>query len=427
MATHGSVYDQAIEYGLHLSDDFIAVLKEKQESHAELNVQSFLQKVLNFDLRKQPFVTPFFPHNGNLHTCQLTELCGPAVLQVVTIANVSEPSKRQLNGNSNDIYRVVLTDGHNKVTSFNTGTLSNLHTGTSPGTKVLFSQAKVVNGYLILTSTSLQNIGGKVEHLHEAFLANQAAQRLRMVQASKQDRSSLSTAPPPVFEPLSSVASVPISATPSTHKPEAVIGSKTVDKNVKANVTKNTNNSDVANKQRLGQTTATAPGSLTQDMKDLSLSDKKVSSSSTSRSNDNSRPSTEGRDGGRGRGSSSRSNNRGDSSEGQGRGRGRGRSHNHDHNHRTERESENSGERGRSNGRESRGGRGGSGDRGGTYVRGRYQVETSTDMEPSFNLADTLSFPTLTSTATGNKWVCKNCTFSNNYLLAYCEMCDAAK
>ena len=450
MATNRSVYEQVIEYGLHLSDDFIAEFKAKQEisNNTEFTFQNFLKKILDFDLRKQPFVKPFFPHDGNLHVCQLHELCGPAVLQIVSVSNVSETSKRQFkgDGSSHDVYRIVLTDGHSKVTAFSTNPLVDLHTGTSPGTKVLLSKAKIFNTYLVLHSHSLKNIGGKVEYLHEAFLANQAAQRLRMIQAGKQDRSSSSSIPPPVFEPLSSFSTssstsiVNVTSVSSTTFPTS--NTKAEAKSSSASVHTKTSNPKAAavavdkhvDKHHHKEKSVASSPHLVANIKGLSLSDKNIQSSSTqSKSNTDhkdqySRSSDyreEGRAhgrGARGAGGRGRQDNRGRSDV---RGRGRGR---------------NVDEQRQRGGRESshkEGTRDGArveshGGSGGKYVKGRFQVEaTSGSNVPSINLADTLSFPTLmpgkVATPAAKDWVCKNCTFSNNYLLGYCEICESKK
>lgn len=220
-----SIYQQAQSIGFHFHEDFIKDFEFKSVASIDetIDFNTFRLKILDSDLRKQPFVVPYFP-SDQLHTLTEPELKGLNVLQIVSIVNVSESSRKQTkqHAHPHSVYRLSITDGHNKVNCITTQPIPQLTIETPPGTKFLYSGGLVLNGYLFLNSDNFSFLGGKVAHLLEAFVANQNAQRVRSMQerggslvtSENAKMNKPSTTSPPSFQPLP--VSAPLSSSSSS-------------------------------------------------------------------------------------------------------------------------------------------------------------------------------------------------------------------
>ena len=275
--------------GFHFHEDYI---KDNDVEFNSADFNKFRSKILDSDLRKQPFVKPYFP-TDQLHTLSEPELKRNNVLQIVSVVNVSESIRKQMrnDGNTSNVYRIVVTDGHNKATCISTQHIPNLNVETPPGTKFHYLGGIVLNGYLFLSSDNFKYLGGKVNYLYEAFIANQNAQRLRLIkgndQTSSNDKKSLkvSSSSPPVFEPLLTNSS-PTATKPITHnkKTEKIANSDIKNKSQNINGTTNaTNNNNIKPPIPPNNSVAKEVESIQNNLKNLEISSHENNNNNSSR------------------------------------------------------------------------------------------------------------------------------------------------
>lgn len=194
---------RAREYGIRFSEEYISSLTE--EPNDITSYEEFLGNLLDSDLRKKPFVNPFFSESvGSMVRGQLQ---GNVVLQIVSIVDISVPIRQAHRQRQSDLHRknrllvITLTDGHVKVTGIEHDHIPTLHVDIPPGDKVLFTGGEVCFGKLLLNGNNIKHIGGSVFHLRETWLANKIAQRTKLIDSSKTSVSKgVEVSGPPKFQ-----------------------------------------------------------------------------------------------------------------------------------------------------------------------------------------------------------------------------------
>jgi hypothetical protein len=154
-------YEEAIKYGFSLNNEFIAI-----DSHTSnyINFVELKNKLLFSDLRKKPCLNAYFPSEINNQHGILT-LKGTTVLQILSISNISNPSKRKYENSNPRLLSIQVTDGTTKVTGIEIESILDIQSDTPPGTKILYKGGEAINGKLLFNNKNISFIGGEVSHL----------------------------------------------------------------------------------------------------------------------------------------------------------------------------------------------------------------------------------------------------------------------
>ncbi|GAQ80601.1 hypothetical protein KFL_000570470 [Klebsormidium nitens] len=98
------------------------------------------------------------------------QLDGIRVLQVVSIQNVSQPSKVSGGaGTAPRLLRVRLTDGHVTATAIEYQPITSLSPDLPPGTKVALIDAPIISGVILLAVKNVRVLGGRVPALADSW------------------------------------------------------------------------------------------------------------------------------------------------------------------------------------------------------------------------------------------------------------------
>merc|ERR1712043_131589 len=98
---------------------------------------------------------------------------GPAVLQITSVVNITQPTKRQGEDINPRLLQMKLTDGSMTVVAVEHKKLPDISTKTPPGAKLLLvNDIQIVNGKILLTPDNTKFIGGHVDHLYKAWQTN---------------------------------------------------------------------------------------------------------------------------------------------------------------------------------------------------------------------------------------------------------------
>lgn len=156
-------------FGFHLSDDD-SIFHDDQLNipHTTSHYQDYL---LNTDFKSiksklLPYLTP------DMNSSHSRILRGPIILQVSSICNLSQPSKRQHEDSTPRVMQLKLTDGHMTITAIEFEYIpefSKLY----PGIKIqLLDGIRLFCGKILLTSKYCRVLGGRVDHLYSAWITN---------------------------------------------------------------------------------------------------------------------------------------------------------------------------------------------------------------------------------------------------------------
>ncbi|MCL7051060.1 hypothetical protein MKW94_012189 [Papaver nudicaule] len=105
----------------------------------------------------------------NVHTLPLADFPGPFVLQVNEIANILLRSK---DSSRDRCLMLTMTDGVQTIYGFEHRPIEDLHVSATAGFKVLIHNANVRGGVLMLVPENMTILGGTVEDLEAARIAN---------------------------------------------------------------------------------------------------------------------------------------------------------------------------------------------------------------------------------------------------------------
>eukprot|EP01041_Mallomonas_annulata_P000614 gene614-1187_t len=137
----------------------------------KLTLSDVRSEILCQDIRTKPLlVDPFF----NLDTLGKDhEITESVVVQIVSVANIAQPFRRQNENSSNRLLVIKLSDGHSKITAVELETLRDISCPLPPGGKILIGpRCRVKNGKLLLTPANCKFLGGNVPQLVAAWTAN---------------------------------------------------------------------------------------------------------------------------------------------------------------------------------------------------------------------------------------------------------------
>ncbi|KAL3265880.1 hypothetical protein HHI36_010072 [Cryptolaemus montrouzieri] len=121
-----------------------------------------LRNALNADLKEigLPVLTK------ELNKSQILQL----VLQIQKIRNVSAPKANEESQAAPRMLKLILTDGESYAQAIETLNIPSIsREKTPPGSKVLLTNVKIVNGLLLLSQDNTKLLGGKVPHLFEKW------------------------------------------------------------------------------------------------------------------------------------------------------------------------------------------------------------------------------------------------------------------
>lgn len=138
---------------------------------------------------------PVLPDNINTAD---TTLVGPVVLQVVSVANISQPSRRQSEDSQPRVLQLRMTDGHIRCVGVEKEHIASVSASrTAPGTKVRIANCEVLHGKLLLNPNNVEFFGGYVEQLYTSWRANRETAKL--AHGAREGRGSQANDPPPPF------------------------------------------------------------------------------------------------------------------------------------------------------------------------------------------------------------------------------------
>ena len=116
------------------------------EQNPGMGAEEMYTHILNGDLRKKHVLPVLSPDLNSQSDGQLPE-GHSLLLQITSIANIAQPSRRQMENSNPRILQIRLTDGHSKIVGLEWRPLGETRIGlsTPPGSKVLVTGAKVAN------------------------------------------------------------------------------------------------------------------------------------------------------------------------------------------------------------------------------------------------------------------------------------------
>ncbi len=430
--------------------------------------QSIIESILDEDLRVNKALEPFFHPDINTSNGTLPFL--PRLVQIISVTNIAQPTRRQDQDSFPRLLCIKMTDGYTKAIAIEYEAIKGISAAnTYPGSKILLNPPNknnnnknpipIRNGKILLTSKDFVFIGGHVESLYDTWQANKTALKLRFLDIKTGNKGKSIDAPPAFEKSIQAGASKvvmkaklksqTVSNTSSSN--DASNSDKKGHDNRKSNENKNkTNNSGNGSGNGKGDDKS-GGNKNTKDYKSNHKNDNKSGKGSKGHPAPPSSKDHRGKNpplppqpqikGGRG--------GRGDSGRGYGRDNGRssrgnegGRGNNGGRGRDTS--------RGRGGGRSSSGGRGRGRGRGNYRIGGNQDYDYDNDSNPSssnFSLAN--DFPTLgggpnlsasiasisisntsnknNHTNTSGGWNCKSCTFRNHDSMRECEICGTSR
>jgi hypothetical protein len=186
--------EELCKFGFYVKECFFAeTFPEENPSYKDA-----YDELLHLDFRKSKFIAPFFDPTVSTGDKVIT---GPVVLQVSSVANISQPAKRQHEDSNPRLLLIKLTDGHTSAYAMEYEAISTLSTKLPPGTKIKLSgETKVCHGKLLLTPSNVSVLGGCVDHLLRAWQTNRQTQISRNKKGSKGSERQEDGDTPPDFE-----------------------------------------------------------------------------------------------------------------------------------------------------------------------------------------------------------------------------------
>jgi hypothetical protein len=205
-----------------LTVGFAVLWAERLAKFAEATEQDFeglgedrcFSALLDCDLRK--FAEGGVPEG--LGKSDRTMWEGPVVVQVLKVANITEPSYNQhAQGGRGRVLMIALTDGKRECTALEYSPVQGLTLDTPPGTKVRVANASVVSGVVLLDSQCCSVVGGVVKAMKEDWETQRRysnAARRMMIKESRTGGSNTEgedDEPPPKFTMLAGAVRQPAS------------------------------------------------------------------------------------------------------------------------------------------------------------------------------------------------------------------------
>jgi hypothetical protein len=205
--------------------------EERQLQMRTLSPHMALRSVLDVEIKR---VARGFPALASLSASSNAMLSGPLFVQIDAIEDANAPKRPQAVANadgdapptSRRCLRLRLCDGVSTVDALELDPIESLSfDATPPGTKLVLRNVRVQRGWLLLSATSVQVLGGRVEALEKlfAFQREVAARDRSLFAAHHAVRREGETGPPPFVLPETSdaPAEAPVESSRPSAKPKA--------------------------------------------------------------------------------------------------------------------------------------------------------------------------------------------------------------
>jgi hypothetical protein len=204
---------------------------ELQLQMRTLSPHMALRSVLDVEIKR---VARGFPALASLSASSNPMLSGPLFVQIDAIEDANAPKRPQAVANADGdapptprrCLRLRLCDGVSTVDALELDPIESLSfDATPPGTKLVLRNVRVQRGWLLLSATSVQVLGGRVEALEKlfAFQREVAARDRSLFAAHHAVRREGETGPPPFVLPETSdaPAEAPVESSRPSAKPKA--------------------------------------------------------------------------------------------------------------------------------------------------------------------------------------------------------------
>jgi hypothetical protein len=189
------VFSELRSFGFRVNERFLI---DTFGDGASCSFSDAYDELIHSDFRKSVYLDPSF--SPSINTAEADTLDGPVVLQVISVTNVSQPTKRQHEDSHPRLLLMKLSDGHSSACAMEYEHIPEMNTKVAPGTKILVTSAvKICGGKILLSSKSCRVLGGRVDHLFKAWLTNRTTLSNRK---QKKQESTDAGEVPPDFELL---------------------------------------------------------------------------------------------------------------------------------------------------------------------------------------------------------------------------------
>lgn len=135
------------------------------------DLRAVINKALNLDLKS--IGESILP--DDINKGKRDWISGDCVLQIVKVTNVSAPKANEDSSVAPRLLKIMLTDGHIICSALDLGNLKCIDCHTPPGTKIKLKGSKIPcqSGFIIISGSSIEVLGGQVEALLEKWRLNQ--------------------------------------------------------------------------------------------------------------------------------------------------------------------------------------------------------------------------------------------------------------
>ncbi|XP_014094761.2 tudor domain-containing protein 3 [Bactrocera oleae] len=155
-----------LEQGWHITDEGIKKViaaASNGDGTEVIDLRNLIAIIMNLDFREIA--------GGALPSKRDNSIPGPIVLQVQKIRNISAPKSNEESKTAPRFLQLELTDGQTTIHALELEDISTLDMNIPPGTKIYFRSERLnlMQGFLILRSSELQVLGGRVEAMVEKW------------------------------------------------------------------------------------------------------------------------------------------------------------------------------------------------------------------------------------------------------------------
>ncbi|XP_069677704.1 tudor domain-containing protein 3-like isoform X2 [Periplaneta americana] len=163
------VADKLKELGWYLSAEGIQLIGE---NGSITDIKTIARKALDYDIRE--IGAAAFPEDINKG--KLETISGKIVVQIQKIRNVSAPKANEESKAAPRMLKLTLTDGQSCCQAVELENIPTLSLNTPPGTKLYLKNESLpmVHGFVLLTPSSIDVLGGRVPPLIEKWELNRS-------------------------------------------------------------------------------------------------------------------------------------------------------------------------------------------------------------------------------------------------------------
>jgi len=163
--TMSGLRTELLALGWHLSEEWLGTLKSS-------NVKDIIKQAQDIDLKE--IGAPCIP--DDINRGKVESISGPMVLMVTKIRNIGAPKVKEESNVAPRMLKVSLTDGKMTCHAVEIEQCGQINLQTLPGTKVRLKSQNipVTNGFIRMTKSTFEVIGGHVEALVEKWKISQS-------------------------------------------------------------------------------------------------------------------------------------------------------------------------------------------------------------------------------------------------------------